>query len=458
MSAQVPSRTPLLTIIATSLAAVFYPMARLNYGLASRFQRARNHAENAMSMNDPQWGKRPNKNENGPPDFDEIVRKFNQKLSALFGKKTSPNGTGDNGNSGGSFGGPSKTAMGGGFLFAIGLGVAVWLASGFYTVDTGSKGIELRLGKYKQTTGAGLNWRLPYPIESNVIVNIDNVEVIEIGHRGNQKTKVPEEAQMLTEDQNIVDVQFAVQYTITSPEDFLFNNKDPKEAVKQVAETAMREIVGKSKMDFVLYEGRADIGSRAKLLMQTLLDRYKTGIKIATVTMQNAQPPQPVQASFDDAVRAKQIREQLKNEGEAYANDILPKARGSAARLLEEAEGYKQSVMANAQGDASRFSQILTEYEKAPGVTRERIYLDVMQQIMQNTSKVLVDQKGGQNLLYLPLDKIMQMQSQSSAPEAISSETATQRAAAIAAQTSSVTPAPVVDAARARDPRARENR
>ena len=448
MSSHAPSRS----YVSILLAALVYPAAWLNYRLMNKF---RQHTSTEMSMNDPQWGKRPNKNESGPPDFDEIVRKFNQKLNGLFGKKSPSTGSGDNG--GNQFGGPSKAVMGGGFLFAIGLAAAVWLASGFYIVETGSKGIELRLGKYKQTTGAGLNWRLPYPIESNVIVNIDNVEVIEIGHRNNQKSKVPEEAQMLTEDQNIVDVQFAVQYTIRSPEDFLFNNKDPKEAVKQVAETAMREIVGKSKMDFVLYEGRADIGARAKTLMQSLLDRYKTGIQISTVTMQNAQPPQPVQASFDDAVRAKQIREQLKNEGEAYANDILPKARGSAARLLEEAEGYKQTVMANAQGDASRFSQILTEYEKAPGVTRQRIYLDVMQQVMQNSSKILVDQKGGQNLLYLPLDKIMQMQSQSTPYDGSSAESAVARAAASAPQPAQTVPAPATDA-RARDPRARENR
>jgi modulator of FtsH protease HflK len=447
MSAHAPLRHPASYFIA----ALVYPVAWLNYQLRNKFQLG-NATE--MSMNDPQWGKRPNKNENGPPDFDEIVRKFNQKLNGLFGKKSPATGGGDGGN---QFGGPSKAVMGGGFLFAIGLAVAVWLASGFYIVETGSKGIELRLGKYKQTTSAGLNWRLPYPIESNVIVNIDNVEVIEIGHRNNQKAKVPEEAQMLTEDQNIVDVQFAVQYTLRSPEDFLFNNKDPKEAVKQVAETAMREIVGKSKMDFVLYEGRADIGARAKTLMQSLLDRYKTGIQISTVTMQNAQPPQPVQASFDDAVRAKQIREQLKNEGEAYANDILPKARGSAARLLEEAEGYKQTVVANAQGDASRFSQILTEYEKAPGVTRERIYLDVMQQIMQNSSKVLVDQKAGQNLLYLPLDKLMQMQAPSTGYDGASAESAIARAAASAPQPTPTAPATTPDA-RARDPRARENR
>ncbi len=459
MSSLVPTRFPIsamfIKLCSISLAALAYPAARLKYSYDHRL-RATVTAGAEMSMNDPQWGKRGNKNESGPPDFDEIVRKFNQKLSGLFGKKNPTTGGGDNGS--GPFGGPSKAAMGGGFLFAVILALAVWLASGFYIVETGRKGIELRLGKAKDVLAEpGLNWRLPYPIESHEIVNMDNVEVIEVGHRNNQKTKVPEEAQMLTEDQNIVDVQFAVQYTISNPKFYLFTNKDPKGAVTQVAETAMREIVGKSKMDFVLYEGRADIGARAKVLMQALLDRYQTGVKIATVTMQNAQPPQPVQASFDDAVRAKQIREQLKNEGEAYANDILPKARGSAARLLEEAEGYKQSVTANAQGDASRFSQILTEYEKAPGVTRQRIYLDVMQQIMQNTSKVLVDQKGGQNMLYIPLDKIMQMQNQSTLPEAISSETATQRAAAIASQTPSTAPV-AVDATRARDPRARENR
>jgi membrane protease subunit HflK len=222
-----------------------------------------------------------------------------------------------------------------------------------------------------------------------------------------------EEALMLTQDQNIVDVQFAVQYTLKSPEEYLFNNRMPDEAVRQVAETAMREIVGRSKMDYVLYEGRGEIASRAKILMQKILDRYTTGIAISTVNLQNAQPPEQVQGSFDDAVRAKQDKERLKNEGEAYANDILPKARGLAARLLEEASGHKQRVVSNAQGDSSRFSAVVTEYEKAPQVTRERMYLETIQQIMQSTSKVLVDQKGGQNLLYLPLDKIMQMASPS---------------------------------------------
>jgi modulator of FtsH protease HflK len=363
-----------------------------------------------MSLNDPQWGKRGSGGQgggnDGPPDLDQIVKKLNQKLAGLFGQKPSGN---NGGNSGGGIGGPSNAAMGGGFALAASLALAVWLATGFYIVEEGSRGVELRLGKYAQTTTPGPRWHWPYPFETVEVVNISQVRAIEVGHRNNQKTKMREEALMLTEDQNIVDVQFAVQYTLKSPEEFLFNNRSPDEAVRQVAETAMREIVGRSKMDFVLYEGRADIGARAKVLMQNILDRYKTGILISTVTMQNAQPPEQVQASFDDAVRAKQDKERLKNEGEAYANDILPKARGLAARLLEEANGHKQRVVANAQGDSSRFAAVVGEYEKAPQVTRERIYLDTMQQIMQNTSKIVVDQKGGQNLLYLPLDKIMQM-------------------------------------------------
>ena len=339
----------------------------------------------------------------------------------------------------------------GGFALAAGLAVSVWLASGFYIIEEGKRGVELRLGKYSQTTQAGLRWRWPYPIETNEIVNVSQVEAVEIGHRNNQKTKVKEEALMLTEDQNIVDLQFAVQYTLKSPEEFLFNNKEPKEAVRQVAETAMREIVGKSKMDFVLYEGRGDIAARTKVLMQKILDRYTTGIQISIVNLQNAQPPEQVQNSFDDAVRAKQDRERLKNEGEAYANDILPRASGAAARLMAEANGHKQRVIASAQGDASRFTQVLAEYDKAPGVTRERLYLDMMQQVMQSTSKVVVDQKGGNSLLYLPLDKLMQAAQQGTS-NAAGETNATPRPAV-------TEPAPVVtEANRLRDMRAREGR
>ena len=407
-------RSLLTQLFAVALALVSYPFIRLQFVLRAWLRQRAGLAGNPtsgvseMSLNDPQWGKRGSGGgggNDGPPDLDQIIRKFSQKLAGLFGQ--SPKNPDNNGGGGGN--GPSKAAMGGGFALAASLALAVWLATGFYIVEEGSRGVELRLGKYSQTTAPGPRWHWPYPIETREVVNILQVRAIEVGHRNSQKTKVKEEALMLTEDQNIVDLQFAVQYTLKSAEEYLFNNRAPDEAVRQAAETAMREIVGQSKMDYVLYEGRGDIAARTKVLMQKILDRYSTGIAISTVNLQNAQPPEQVQGSFDDAVRAKQDKERLKNEGEAYANDILPKARGLAARLLEEASGHKQRVVANAQGDASRFTAVVTEYEKAPQVTRERMYLDTIQQVMQNTSKVLVDQKGGQNLLYLPLDKIMQM-------------------------------------------------
>jgi membrane protease subunit HflK len=214
---------------------------------------------------------------------------------------------------------------------------------------------------------------------------------------------------MLTDDENIVDVQFAVQYVLKSPTDYLFNSRVPDESVLQAAETAIREIVGKSSMDFVIFEGRADVAAQAHKMMQQILDRYGTGINVSKVTMQNAQPPEQVQAAFDDAVKAGQDRERQKNEGQAYANDVIPRARGAAARLAQEAEGYRQRVIEQAEGDAARFRQVVSEYNKAPQVTRDRLYIDAMQQILSNTSKVLIDQKAGNNLLYLPLDKIMQM-------------------------------------------------
>jgi membrane protease subunit HflK len=232
---------------------------------------------------------------------------------------------------------------------------------------------------------------------------------VEVGYRNNVKSKVLKESLMLTDDENIVDVQFAVQYVLKSPTDYLFNNRSPEESVLQAAETAIREIVGKSSMDFVIFEGRAEVAARAHKLMQEILDRYGTGINIQKVTMQNAQPPEQVQAAFDDAVKAGQDRERQKNEGQTYANEVIPRARGTAARLVLEAEGYRQRVIERAQGDAARFRQVVAEYNKAPQVTRDRLYIDAMQQILSNTTKVLIDQKGGSNLLYLPLDKIMQM-------------------------------------------------
>ncbi|HXZ95675.1 MAG TPA: FtsH protease activity modulator HflK [Burkholderiales bacterium] len=349
-----------------------------------------------MALNDPQWGKRGNQ---GPPDLDDVWRRFNEKLNALFGRGRV---------SGGGPGTAAPKPFGGGLGLLVALVLLVWLASGFYIVDASQRGVVLRFGKYIETTQPGPRWHLPYPIESVDLVNVSQVRTVEVGYRNNVRSKVLKESLMLTDDENIIDIQFAVQWILKNPEDYLFNNRSPDDAVLQAAETAIREIVGKSKMDFVLYEGREQVAAHATRLMQEILDRYKTGILISKVTMQNAQPPEQVQAAFDDAVKAGQDRERQKNEGQAYANDVIPRARGSAARLLQEAEGYRQRVIADAEGNASRFKQILAEYSKAPAVTRERLYLDMMQRVLSSSSKILIDQKSGSNLLYLPLDKLLQ--------------------------------------------------
>ncbi|HZP85188.1 MAG TPA: FtsH protease activity modulator HflK [Burkholderiales bacterium] len=353
-----------------------------------------------MALNDPQWGRRGN---DGPPDLDELWKRFRQKLPGVGGGKIGRDG-----------GGGGSRQFRGGALLLIALVIIVWLASGFYIVDASQRGVVLRFGKYAQTTQPGPQWHLPYPIESVEVVNLSQVRTVEVGYRNNLRNKVPKESLMLTDDENIIDLQFAAQYILRDPTEYLFNNRNPDESVMQVAESAMREIVGKSKMDFVLYEGREQIAARAHKLMQQILDRYKTGISISKVTMQQAQPPEQVQAAFDDAVKAGQDRERQINEGQAYANDVVPKARGTASRLLQEAEGYRQRVVANAEGEAARFRQVQAEYSRAPAVTRERIYLETMQQIFANTTKVMVDQKASNNLLYLPLDKILQMTGSSS--------------------------------------------
>ncbi|MFO1364047.1 MAG: FtsH protease activity modulator HflK [Burkholderiales bacterium] len=359
-----------------------------------------------MSLNDPQWGRRGGGGgggNQGPPDLDELWRNFNQRLAGIFGRR------GGSGGSGGGAEPPSLRQLGGGFGLLVGLVVVVWLASGFYIVDESQRGVVLTFGKYAETTRPGLRWRVPYPVQSAEVVNVSQVRTVELGYRNNVKSKVLREALMLTDDENIVDIQFAVQYTVKDPEDFLFSVRRPEQVVMQVAESAMREIVGKSSMDFVLYEGREQIAAATQKLMQDILDRYKAGVSISRVTMQNAQPPEQVQEAFNDAVKAKQDLERQKNEGQAYYNDVVPKARGTASRLSEEASGYRQRVVANAEGEAARFRLVLAEYAKAPAVTRERLYLETMQQILSSTSKVMVDARAGGNLLMLPLDKILQM-------------------------------------------------
>jgi membrane protease subunit HflK len=392
-----------------------------------------------MSLNDPRWGGQSgndgdpndgnrgdgnrsgdNRNDDlrgdrnrganqGPPDLEEVWRDFNQRLTGMFGGKRS----GRNSGGGGGGGTPqlpsfSFKQFGGGIGVLLVLVLVVWLASGFYTVDANQRGVVLRLGKFTETTEPGLRWRLPAPIETHEIVDLTGVRTVEVGYRGAERNKVLRESLMLTDDENIISIQFAVQYILNSPENYVFNNRFPDESVGQAAETAMREIVGKSRMDFVLYEGREEIAATAQELMQRILDRYETGIQISRVTMQNAQPPEQVQAAFDDAVKAGQDRERQKNEGEAYANDVVPRARGTASRLVEEANAYRDRVVANAEGEASRFNQVFAEYSRAPEVTRERLYIETMQQVMSNTSKVMIDATGNGNLMLLPLDKLMQ--------------------------------------------------
>ena len=374
-----------------------------------------------MSLNDPNWGRQggnrgPGGNQ-GPPDLDELWRKFNRRLNELFGRR---GGGGDRPPSQP----PSGRMLGGGAGVLIALVLGVWLASGFYIVDAASRGVVLTFGRYAEETNPGLRWRLPYPIQSHEIVNLAQVRTLEVGYRNSVKQKALKESLMLTDDENIVDLQFAVQYIVRDAKDFLFNTKRPDDTAMQAAESAMREIIGKSKMDAILYESREAIQVSSQQLMQHILDRYKTGITVSRITIQSAQPPEQVQAAFDDAVKAGQDRERQKNEGQAYAGDVIPKASGTASRLIQEAEGYKQRVIANAEGEASRFRQVLTEYSKAPAVTRERIYIETMQQVLSSTSKIIVDTKGSGNLLYLPLDKLMQQGGAAAMSEAQQSQRA----------------------------------
>ncbi len=356
---------------------------------------------------------------NEPPDLDEVWRDFNRRLSGMFGGKSGNRGSG-NGNGGGfgGGGGGRRGSSGGGFkapnvrtgpafgVVALG-GVMLWLATGFYIVQEGQSSIVLRFGEFRTTTSAGFNWRLPYPFESHEIVNLSQIRQVSVGVRGGGAGNRGRDSLMLTKDENMVDLQFAVQYRVGDAKDYLFNNVATDEIVAQAAETVMREIVGRSLSDTVLYENKEGIAREALSAIQAIADRYGSGLSIVDVTIQNAQPPEEVQAAFSDAIKAGQDAERLKNEGQAYANDVIPRARGSAERLIQEAEGYKERVIATSQGDAERFRKIVVEYNKAPAVTRERMYLEAMQQVFTNVSKVMVDSKSNSNLLYLPLDKLL---------------------------------------------------
>ena len=341
-------------------------------------------------------------NNEGPPDLDQVMRDLSRKINGLFG-------SGGNGN---QSNGQSRIPKGGNVsvpvLPVLAVLLLIWLASGFYLVDSGSKGVVQRFGKMAEdTTEPGPRWHLPYPIEKVTVVNMEQVRRLEVGYRSSGegsgiKVKQPKEALMLTEDENIIDLQFAVQYNLKNATDYLFNNRSTDDAVMSAAETAIREIVGKNKLDDLLQKGIQDTSDR----MQAILDSYKTGVKIISVSLQSAQPPEQVQEAFEDVNRANQDNQRQINEGQAYANDVIPKARGTASRLLAEAAGYKLKIESEAKGNASRFDQILAQYNNAPEVTRQRLFLDAQEQILSSVSKVVIDQKAG-SLMYLPLDKLM---------------------------------------------------
>ena len=367
----------------------------------------------------PEQRPRPKGSNQGPPDLDELWRDFNKKLNGLFGGNKnargrpagSTGGGGGNSPGGGGFQPDMKSAgIGAGLIAAV--AVLIWLGTGFFIVQEGQQAVITRFGELKGTRDAGFNWRMPYPIERHETVALTQLRSVEIGKSGGGAGGL-KESSMLTQDENIVDVKFTIQYRLKSAADYLFQNRNPDDAVKKAAESAIREVVGKGTMDTVLNKDRESIQRDVVKSVQAQLDRYKTGILIQTVNIQNVQPPEPVQAAFDDALKAGQDRDRLKNEGQAYANEVVPRAKGTAARLKEEADGYKANVVARAEGDAQRFKSVYTEYQKAPQVTRDRMYTDAMQQIYSSVTKVMVDSKQGSNLLYLPLDKLMQAASNS---------------------------------------------
>jgi modulator of FtsH protease HflK len=366
-----------------------------------------------MSWNEPGGDKKDpwsgRGDQKGPPDLDEAIRSLQEKLSKFFG----------GGKDGGNGSGGSPRAFSPGHLMknlglVAGVILVLWLASGLYTIDAGVQGIVTRFGKYTETTDPGLNWHIPAPIEQVEKINMQQQRYIEVGYRsggGGQaqgSVSVPKEALMLTKDENYVDVKLAVQYQVKNGKDFVFNVVDPEATLKQVTESALRGVIGGSVMDFILTEGRSEVVAQAKKEIQEVMDAYNTGVQITSVNLQDAQPPEQVQNAFEDAIKAREDQQRFINEAEAYSNDVVPKARGAAARRIQEAQGYKEQVIAQAQGETSRFNQLLTEYKKAPEVTRKRLYLESMESVMSETSPIMIDVKGGNNMMYLPLDKIIQ--------------------------------------------------
>jgi membrane protease subunit HflK len=363
-----------------------------------------------MSLNDPRWGhdqqpggerkaqqgKGPGPGNDGPPDLDQLWRDFNQRLNRLFGKKS---GGGD---------GYRPDARGVGVTASVvgAIIVLIWLASGAFIVPDGQVGLVTSFGKFSHRTGPGFNWSWPAPFQAHEIVNVAQVQSTEIGYRANVRNRQPAEALMLTADQNIVDVQFSVQYKVRDPVAWVFNNRDQVETVRDAAETAMRELVGRGKMDALLAGSRDQLAVDARHMIQQMADRYRMGADITGVTVQSLAAPEQVAAAFEETVKAQEDRARARSEAQAYADDIIPQAKGKAARQVQDAEGYRATAVNTATGNAARFNQVVAEYAKAPAVTRDRMYLDTMQQIFSSTSKVMVDAKTA-STIYLPLDRLL---------------------------------------------------
>ncbi len=343
------------------------------------------------SGNRDPWGRRA---DSGPPDLDEVFRRLRKRFGG-------GSGSGNN-----AAGGPPP-ALWGGLLVLLGV---LWLASGFYLVREGERGVVLRFGKFAETTTPGLRWHLPYPVERVLRVDIGNIRTAEVGYRSQDRSRaesdVTQESQMLTADENIVDVKLAVQYRVKDAADYVFKVRDPDLTVLQVTESAIRDVVGKSRMEFILTEGRDTVARQVAELLQATLDRYGTGIEVTSVNMQDAQPPEPVQASFFDAVKAREDEQRLINEAQAYRNEVIPRARGEVARILADAEAYQGQIVARAEGDSARFGQIAAQYRAAPVVTRQRLYLETMEQVLSRTPKVLMSGDGSKVTL-LPLDRLL---------------------------------------------------
>lgn len=405
-----------------------------------------------LSLNDPRWGRgdgngdgerqRPNeprrpqngKDGEGPPDLDEMWRDFNRRLSRMFGRK-----------GGGAGGGRSDNGRGAriGVGIVIGVLIAIYLGSGVFVVQDGQAAVVMQFGKYRYTAGQGVHWRLPYPFEAHDLVNIGQIRQVEVGRNNVVRLANVKDASMLTHDADIVDVRFAVQYQVKKPTDYLFRSADPDQSVMQAAQAAVRGIVGSRSTNDILYQDREAIRQQLVAAIQRSLDEYQSGLAVTGVTIQGVQAPDQVQAAFDDAAKVRQENERAKREAEAYAADLLPRAQADVARQIDEAKAYSDKTVAQAQGDAERFKQVYAQYSKAPAVIRERMYLETMQQIYSNTTKVFVDSKSGNNVLYLPLDKLVEQTRQRVADAAAASgATATPPAPGSAAAPSTAASAP----------------